>query len=177
MPKNDSTFWYLLLLGCALLEALHAAGLVERALFAGVERVRFRGDLDDELRVLLAVLPLVSLGRADRAPDEEACAGSHILEYDLAVVLWVNICFHWAYPTTGLEFLEARDDVHDRGLGDRVTARLAREGVERLLGDSDRLYALLPESQASIFFPCLFFPFVILMHWTHTIKNGGQRND
>lgn len=56
---------FLLLSSGPLLELLYAAGLIERTLLTGIERVRLRRDFDDELWVLLFVLPHAHLRRVD----------------------------------------------------------------------------------------------------------------
>lgn len=61
-----------LLLSCcsALLELLDAAGLVERAVFTGVERVGLARDFNHDLRVLLTLMG-TGLAGADGGTDEE----------------------------------------------------------------------------------------------------------
>src|SRR5690606_5500709 len=73
------------LLGVAALELVDAAAGVHHLVLAGIERVRGRGDLDLDQRVLVAVLPLDRLLAGDRRAGEELEVGSHVLEHDFAV--------------------------------------------------------------------------------------------
>src|SRR5699024_7673576 len=70
----------------AVLELLHAAGGVEDALLAGVERVRSGRDLDVDHRVGVAVFPLDGLLARGGGAGEELGAGGQIVEHDRGVL-------------------------------------------------------------------------------------------
>src|SRR5699024_4204332 len=65
----------------AVLALLHAAGGVEDALLAGVERVRSGRDLDVDRRVGVADLPLDGLLARGGGAGEELGAGGQIVEH------------------------------------------------------------------------------------------------
>ena len=83
----------LLLLRGALLKALDAAGLIESTIFARIEGVALRRDLDDEFRVLFA-LKGDYLGGLYGRTNEELLARGDIFKNDGAVPARVDILFH-----------------------------------------------------------------------------------
>src|SRR5690606_14887887 len=74
------------LLGVALLELVDAAAGVHDLVLAGVERVRGRGDVDLDQRVLVAVLPLHRLLAGEGRTGQEPEVRSHVLEHDWMVI-------------------------------------------------------------------------------------------
>src|SRR5699024_8512700 len=77
----------------AVLELLHAAGGVEDALLAGVERVRSGRDLDVDHRVGVAVFPLDGLLARGGGAGEELGAVGQIVEHDRGV-LRMDVLLH-----------------------------------------------------------------------------------
>src|SRR5690606_15992335 len=73
-------------------ELFHAAGFDDAGLGAGVEGMRFRGDVALEERVGLAV-DLGGFARIQRGTRDELVAGLQVEEHDLAV-LGMNAFFH-----------------------------------------------------------------------------------
>src|SRR5690554_255930 len=90
------------LLGVALAELVDPAAGVHDLVLARVERVRGRGHLDLDQRVLVAVLPLDRLlgGGAEGGTGEDLEVRGHVLEHDLAV-FGVDIGLHGGTGVTG----------------------------------------------------------------------------
>src|SRR5690606_35748056 len=81
------------LLRVALAELVHAAAGVHQLLLTRVERVRRRGNLDLDQRVLVAVLPLHRLLAGEGRAGEDLEVGGHVLEHDVTV-LGMDIGLH-----------------------------------------------------------------------------------
>src|SRR5699024_3777678 len=77
----------------AALELLDATCGVHDALCAGPERVGLAGDVDDDQRVLVAILPLDRTVGSGGGAGKELFTGSRILEYHW-VVIRVDILLH-----------------------------------------------------------------------------------
>src|SRR5690606_37379197 len=95
--------------GELLAELLDAAGFDDPLLGAGVERMRFRGDVKLEERILLAVLHLDLLAARHGGAGDELEPARHVLEHHFAV-FGVDAFFHvWlAIGATGKPAIIAR---------------------------------------------------------------------
>lgn len=78
----------------ARLELLDATRGVHNLLCSGVERMRDTRHFNMRNWVLLAIFPSICLFTLDSGADQKAGSRRVIVEDHLAVVLWMDICFH-----------------------------------------------------------------------------------
>ena len=71
--------------------------------------MRFRGNFHDKLRIFLAVFPFCGFGRMHRGSNEKTSARGDILKNYLSIRVRMDILFHSADDSTGLEFLEGEE--------------------------------------------------------------------